>query len=137
MKTFLDSSSFAKRFVEEDGSARVEELCRNATELGLSMICLPEIISAINRRVREGLLTRKQYLDIKKHFLDDIRDADMAQLTEQVTGSAIKVLERNPVRAMDALHVACAIEWGAELFVSCDIRQLAAAKHEGLKTLLV
>jgi len=41
------------------------------------------------------------------------------------------------VRAMDALHVACAIQWGAELFVSADERQVAAAKKAGLKAGLV
>jgi hypothetical protein len=35
MKLFLDSSAFAKRFVEEPGSLEVETLCSQATELGL------------------------------------------------------------------------------------------------------
>ncbi len=34
MKTFFDSSSFAKRYVEESGSSIVEELCGNAKEPG-------------------------------------------------------------------------------------------------------
>jgi predicted nucleic acid-binding protein len=35
---------------------------------------------------------------------------------------------------MDALHIACALEWGAEVFVSADARQLAAARRAGLRT---
>jgi predicted nucleic acid-binding protein len=35
---------------------------------------------------------------------------------------------------MDALHIACAIEWGADVFLSADARQLAAARRAGLKT---
>jgi predicted nucleic acid-binding protein len=38
---------------------------------------------------------------------------------------------------MDALHVASALEWGADLFASSDRRQLAAAKKAGLRTKLV
>jgi len=34
---------------------------------------------------------------------------------------------------LDALHIACALEWGAELFVSSDQQQLRAAKRAGLK----
>jgi hypothetical protein len=49
-------------------------------------------------------------------------------------GSAILVLEVSPVRTLDALHIACALEWGAELFASSDIQQLSAAKRAGLKT---
>ena len=44
------------------------------------------------------------------------------------------ILEASPVRAMDALHVACALEWGAELFASSDKQQLQAAKRAGMKT---
>ena len=65
---------------------------------------------------------------------DDVRDADIVNLTASVVSSTIAVLEASPVRALDALHVACALEWGADLFVSSDKRQLNAAKRAGLKT---
>ena len=134
MKAYLDSSSFAKRFVEEEGSDKVEALCCQATELGLSVICVPEVISALNRRRRERTLTRTHYDAAKQRLLDDVRDADIVKLTPSVIGSAIHLLEVSPVRAMDALHVACALEWAAELFASSDDRQLKAAKKAGLKT---
>jgi predicted nucleic acid-binding protein len=35
---------------------------------------------------------------------------------------------------MDALHVACALEWQADLFVTSDRRQLKAAMNTGLYT---
>ena len=44
MKLFLDSSAFAKRFIDEPGSADVEEARAQADELCLSVICVPEII---------------------------------------------------------------------------------------------
>ncbi len=134
MKACLDSSAFAKRFVDEQGSDAVEAVCAQANELGLSVLCVPEVISALNRRLRERELTPTQYRQAKQRLLDDVRDADIIQLTPSVIGSAIKVLETNPVRAMDALHIACALEWGADLFTSADTRQLAAAKKAGLKT---
>lgn len=134
MKAYLDSSSFAKRFVEEEGSDKVEALCCQATELGLSVICVPEVVSALNRRRRERTLKRTHYDEAKQRLLDDVRDADIVNLTPSVIGSAIRILEVSPVRAMDALHVACALEWAAELFASSDDRQLKAAKKAGLKT---
>ncbi len=62
----------------------------------------------------------------------DVRDADIVQLTPSVLAATVQVLETNPVRAMDALHVACALEWKSELFASADVRQLAAAQRAGL-----
>ena len=134
MKACLDSSAFAKRFVDERGSDAVEAVCAQANELGLSVLCVPEVISALNRRLRERELTPTQYRQAKQRLLDDVRDADIIQLTPSVIGSAIQVLEASPVRAMDALHIACALEWGADLFASADTRQLAAARKAGLKT---
>ncbi len=134
MKACLDSSAFAKRFVNEEGSDVVQAMCARADALGLSVICVPEIISALNRRLRERLLTPPQYRQAKQRLLDDVRDADIIQLTPTVLGTAIQVLETSPVRAMDALHIACALEWGADVFASADARQLAAAKRAGLKT---
>ena len=134
MKAYLDSSSFAKRFVDEVGSDKVEAICAEATALGLSVLCVPEIVSALNRRRREHTLTPAQYATAKRSLIDDVRDADIINLTASVVGSSITVLEASAIRSLDALHVACALEWEADLFVSSDNRQLAAAKRVGLKT---
>ena len=48
----LDSSAFAKRFIEDRESAG--KTCAQADALGLCVLCVPEIISALNRRRRES-----------------------------------------------------------------------------------
>ena len=133
MKTFFDSSAFAKRYIEEKGSQLVEDICYKATEVCLSVICVPEIISALNRRLREKRLSPRDYLTIKKHLSYDVRDAVIINLTSEVIRISTKILESSPLRAMDAIHVACASVWKSELFVSSDKQQLSAAKKVGLK----
>ena len=132
MKIYFDSSAFAKRFVDEDGSDEAEDILDQATELALSVICVPEIVSALNRRKREREITSNQYAEAKRALLDDVRDAIIVNLTVPVISSALTALEESPLRAMDALHIACALEWGAEVFVSSDKKQLAAARQAGL-----
>ena len=134
MKLFLDSSAFAKRFVEEAGSQEVEHLCSLADELCLSVICVPEIISALNRRVREKSLTQMDYSKAKQRLSQDVHDADIINLTPDLIHASIEVLETSPVRTMDALHIACALACEADLFASADHRQIIAAKAAGLKT---
>ena len=134
MKTFFDSSAFSKRYIEEPGSQDVDSLCQKAGEVGLSVLCVPEIVSALNRRVREGLLTREEYAEAKQYFSEDIRDAVIVNLVGEVVSACTKILETSPVRAADALHIACALEWEAELFVSADKAQISAAKRAGLRT---
>jgi len=137
MKTFFDSSAFAKRYIKEEGSDEVDRICGDTSSLALSIICIPEIISALNRRVREKNITKKQYSTAKSHFLLEINDSVIINLTPTIVSKSTVLLEKYVLRGMDALHVACAIEWESDLFVSSDTRQIEAAKLSGLKTYLI
>lgn len=66
--------------------------------------------------------------------MTDIKDVVVLQLTPQVISHSVKLLEKNILRSMDALHIAYAIKWEADLFVTADKRQLSAAIQAGLKT---
>jgi predicted nucleic acid-binding protein len=134
VKTFFDASTFAKRYVEEKGSQLVDDICQEASELSLSVLCVPEIISALNRLMREKRLFREDYVAIKQSLSDDVRDAVIINLTPEVIGTSTSLLEASPLRAMDALHIACALESGADLFVSSDKKQITAARKAGLET---
>lgn len=137
MRVFFDTSAFVKRFVEETGSQEVEDICQQAAELGLSIICLPEILSALNRKLRAGNIDKGVYLDIKQDVAEDIKDADIINLSPSVLASTIQLLEENTLRSLDAIHIACALEWQADLFISSDERQIAAATNSGLKVVLI
>ena len=134
MKLAIDSSSFAKRYVQEDGSDQLDRLLENASELAFCVILVPEIVSGLNRRLREQVLTVADYRAVKKQLLDDVRDATVLQLTPSVISRSVKLLESNVLSALDALHVACAFEWQADLFVTSDRRQFTAAKNTGLQS---
>ena len=54
MKTLFDSSAFAKRYVDEDGSQEVDEICQATSILAVSVLCVPEIVSALNRQAFAG-----------------------------------------------------------------------------------
>jgi predicted nucleic acid-binding protein len=133
LNVFLDSSALAKRYVQEPGSDRVEAILSSASGLGVSVICLSEVVSALCRRRRERKLSHPQYLQAKRVLLSDIEDASVIAITDQVVARAVEFLERWSLRSSDSLHVACAAEWSAQLFVSADERQCAAAKAYGLR----
>jgi uncharacterized protein len=132
MKLAVDSSSFAKRYVQEVGSEKLEGFLMDASELAFSVVLVPEIISGLNRRLREHLLTIVDYRAVKKQLMEDIRDATVLQITPSVISRSVKLLENNALRVLDSLHVACALEWKADLFITSDKRQFMAAKHSGL-----
>lgn len=98
----------------------------------MSLICLPEMIFTLNRLVREGKLSGDQYHQIKDLILDDFEDVEVCDITMEVIKQTIGCLEKNPLRAMDALHLGCALVVRPDLFVSSDRRQIEAAIQEGL-----
>jgi hypothetical protein len=132
VKLAVDSSSFAKRYVQEVGSEELVLFLKDASELAFSVILVPEIISSLNRRLREHALTVSDYRAVKKQLMDDVSDATVLQITPSVVSRSVKLLESNALRALDSLHVACALEWKADLFVTSDRRQFVAAKNSGL-----
>lgn len=137
MRVFFDSSAFAKRYIEEPGSEEVEKLCAQATMLGVSSICLPEIISALCRLKGESILTKSQYEVAKEALLKDLEDISVCNITPAVISQTIHILETNIIRTLDVLHIGCALEWRAEVFVSSDHSQISVAKKTGLKTVKV
>ena len=135
MKVFFDASAFVKRYINEPGSNEVIKICRQADQLILSIICLPEMISTLSRLVREKIISAKDYRQTKLQVLQELEAIEICNLTAEVIKRAISCLESSPLRAMDALHLGCALVMNPDLFVSSDTRQIMAANKEGLTVL--
>jgi len=134
VKLLVDSSSFVKRYIQEPGSEELDEFLQRASDLAICVILVPELISALNLRLRENSLSSGDYRKAKKFLLNDVSDATVLQLTPAVISRSVNLLANCTLRAMDALHVACALEWKAHLFVTSDKRQFESAIESGLQT---
>lgn len=132
MRVFFDSSAFVKRYVSENGTQTVLEWCEQATEIGLSGIALPEIISTFCRLRREGKIDETQYQQLKSLLITDIQDAEICNLTPAVLAHAISSLETNRLRGMDAIHIGSALALKVDVFISGGNRQIEAATQAGL-----
>ncbi|NTU42497.1 MAG: type II toxin-antitoxin system VapC family toxin [Nitrospirales bacterium] len=137
MRVFFDSSAFVKRYVREEGTDIVLSWCDQATELCLSGIALPEIISAFCRLLREERVSPSQYRQLKALLMADISDAAICDLTPEVIRHSIIGLEKNVLRGMDAIHLGSALALNVDVFLSSDARQCAAATQAGLKVVQV
>ena len=137
MKNFFDTSALTKRYIQEEGSNEVSSLAERGDEIYVSIICLPEIFSALNRLKRERLITKKQYRQTAQAIAHDFQGFNVCQLTPGCIKAIIRLLERYPLKAMDAIHLASAIQIKAELFISSDTQQIKAAKKLELDILQV
>ncbi|MFH1620323.1 MAG: type II toxin-antitoxin system VapC family toxin [bacterium] len=133
MKLFLDTSALIKRYVEERGTETVNSLCAQADEIILCAIALPEMISALMRRLLEGRISKRQYRDIKKAMLADWACAMQVDISHGLIAKTVEVLEQGRTRTLDALHVAAAAESGADLFATADKKHAQGASLQALK----
>lgn len=67
----------------------------------------------------------------------EIEDVEICYVTPAVITQTMRCLENNVLRAMDALHLGCALMVEPDIFVSSDHRQIEAAGREGLKVMEV
>ncbi len=133
MRVFFDTSAFVKRYIHESGSDEVLAWCDKASEIGLSGIVIPEIISAFCRLQRENKITASQYQQLKSLLLADTEDIVLCDLTPSVLAQSVASLENNVLRGMDAIHIGSAAVLNVDVFISADKRQLEAATKAGLK----
>ncbi len=132
MRLFFDTSALVKRYIQEGGSRAVEKLCGSARELHVSIIYPSEAVSTLCRLKRQGKITPKMYASLKSALFSDLVDANVFPITPAVIKHAIAALETYPLKALDAIHIGCALEIRPDTFISADVQQLQAAKGMGL-----
>lgn len=111
--------------------------CDRTTALVLSVITVPELVSAFCRLRREGRLSTAQYERLKDELLADIADALICDTGPAVVAHAVRALEAHHLRGMDAIHIGAALQSGAQAFVTADGRQAEAARGMGLQVALI
>jgi uncharacterized protein len=137
MRLFLDSSALVKRFIREAGTDQVLARYHTATEIMVSVLSVPEVLSALNRLKKEGRLLPEQYTELKVTLAQDTAKSTLMDLTQEVLKKTIFCLENASVRTLDAIHIASAIISGCDLFISADHRQIEAAKWFHLDTEII
>ncbi len=132
---YLDASALVKLLVPEPESDTLNQALMGAEDVVLSDLALTEMASALGRRTREGLLTPAES---RRLYREAERLASMcgrAELTPPVHRLAERLLLTSgevPLRALDALHVAMALDARAATLVTFDPRMRDAAASQGV-----
>jgi hypothetical protein len=72
-------------------------------------------------------------VSLSREIPGDLANADVCQIAPEVLASIASLLESHPFRALDAIHVACALACKPDVFLSANPRQLSAVRASGLK----
>ena len=136
---YYDSTYLFKLQCIEAGSSEVRAHASTITAISSAVLARAEFVSACHRKVREGQATLHHLRSMLDQFHLDCNTGVISLLPlndkmfERVEKTYLTSLGLQPLRAADALHLACAAEHGFREVYSNDRHFLAAAPHFGLK----
>lgn len=119
---YLDSSALVKLVVPEAESASLRAYVTARSPLASCSIARVEVVRAVGRH-------SAQHVDTARELLDAL---DLAQLDDELLDLAADL--DAPLRSLDAIHIAAAMEFGDELeaLVTYDAGMARAAQALGL-----
>ena len=137
MNIFYDSSAWVKRYVREKGTDRVNQIYFDAERNMVSVLCMAETFSVLNRLIRQERLAKAEYSNLRKIIFQDFQSAHVCNVTGAVIQNTIDIFEKISLKSLDALQLACCLSLDADYFVSSDRKLLNAAEKFNLKVIRV
>ncbi len=137
---YLDTSALIKRFVNEKGSSLAQSLVQQSGPIATATIAYAEVFSGLTRKLREKHLSKALYGLACRQFDRDWPAYVRVELNEEILFLARDLIQRQPLRGFDAVHLASALSLRNALgeritFVAADGRLLKAAESEKLDVL--
>ena len=131
---YLDASALVKLFVPEPESDALNQALTGLTDVIISDLTLTETASALGRRSREHLLPPGEAQRLYREASKLHASSHHAELTPPIHRRAERLMLSLaiPLRALDALHLAAALDAEAATVVTFDPRLREAAASQGV-----
>lgn len=144
---FAETSFLFSLYCEQEHSAEATAFAETLiSDIPISALVKFEFENGLNfqagrfRRDRNQGIAPRQKAAAGQAFQDDLEagfwrvgPVDFPEILILAEDLSERLTEENLNRAMDVLHVATALHWGAKTFLSFDARQAKLAKAAGMK----
>lgn len=121
---YADTSAWVKLIYDEDETAAMLDLVEHVRGVSGRFVASELLATELHRTGRR--------LGVGAAGIRDALGEIELMLPTHETFAAAGQLPGDDLRTLDALHVAAAIETGADAFITYDSRQAAAARNAGL-----
>ena len=135
MRVFIDTSSLAKRYVQEPGSEELEEFFRSVVEdVYISTLAIVEFSAALGRKIRRKEIAENASANAMKEFEKDWQGLfTRVPLSEELAELAASFAIQHPLKGSDAVHLSSAVACNVKIFVTSDANLLQTAKKIGIQ----
>jgi predicted nucleic acid-binding protein len=130
--TYVDTSTLIKLLIEEPGSDRAARIWEAADAVVSVSLIEVEARAALAAAERTGRMTAAEHRRAKRALADLLAQLDIVEVTSALVTTASELAEDAALRGYDAVHLAGAIEVGADVFSTADADLAAAAELRGL-----
>lgn len=130
MIIYLDASAIVKLYVAEARSAEVRQLVTEADIAGTALISRAEVVAALAKAIRVGVLERAQATAAVQLFRSQWPDYARIQVTEATINRADELAWTHGLRGYDAVHLASAVLWGESLGEPVRLATFDRSLHE-------
>jgi predicted nucleic acid-binding protein len=141
---YLETSALVKLYIREAGTEQLLRLVSRRANHRFAVLTLTQVEfrSAIRRRERAGDIDNSIATDLANRFERHLETKFLRQvLDDSVLETALKLIDRYPLRAYDAIQLAGCLTLQAmsgeddPVFVCSDHQLLEAAACEGLSSI--
>lgn len=137
---YLDASALVKLYLPEPESDDLDAIVQGRNDLIVSDLAISEIVSALSRRRREGILPALACARLHRKILADVqagfyRKSDLTVAVHREAERLLLAIDDVGLRAADALHLSSATLADAASIVTYDRRMSEAAIRIGLHAL--
>ncbi len=135
MKLFFDTSALIKKYINEKGSEKVDELMNGADTVIVSVIAEIETYSTFKRLLVEKAINTGDYKTLLNEFETDYPYYTQVGLDNMVASNARILIDKYQLKTLDSIQLGTALllKDDIDCFVVCDSKLIKSGKKEGLK----
>ena len=128
MRLFIDTSSLFKKYVQDPGVTGFEDVLAAASEIAVSPTTWLEMNGAIERRLRERLLSPAEADSLRVEIKRDFLYFPSVLWNEKLQAKALDLVRQHALKTLDAIQLASGILSGADVFITSDQALFSASK---------